>query len=117
MFLTHRSPLCSLTLLAVLTALSTLSIARAAEPPAVRAEMLVSADWLAGHLEDPNVVILHAAAEQADYESGHISGARFDSWKELTATRDRSINELPPVAAVQKLFERLGVGETARIVL
>ncbi len=79
--------------------------------------MLVSADWLAAHLEDPNVVILHATAEQADYDAGHVPGARFVPWKDLTATRDGSINELPPVAAVQKLFERLGVGETARIVL
>ena len=79
--------------------------------------MIVSTAWLAAHLNDPKVVVLHVARERSHYEKEHISGARFVSWGEITATRDGVPNELAPVGDLQKLFERLGVGDEARIVL
>lgn len=87
------------------------------EKPAVRSEMIVSTSWLAAHLNDPKVVVLHVARERAHYEQGHIPGARFVGWDIITTTRDGVPNELAPVADLQKLFERLGVGDEARIVL
>lgn len=85
--------------------------------PSVRSEMVVSTDWLAAHLNDPKVVILHVARVRANYDEGHIPGARFAGWNEITASRDGVPNELAPVADLQKLFERLGIGEDSRIVL
>ena len=85
--------------------------------PSVRSEMIVSTVWLAAHLDDPKVVILHVARARAHYDEGHIPGARFAGWDEITATRDGVPNELAPVADLQKLFARLGVGDDARIVL
>ena len=79
--------------------------------------MLVSTSWLAGRLNDPKVVVLHVARERAHYDAGHLPGARFVGWGEITATRGGVPNELAPVADLQKLFERLGVGDDARIVL
>jgi thiosulfate/3-mercaptopyruvate sulfurtransferase len=79
--------------------------------------MIVSTAWLGGHLNDPRVVILHVARARAQYDEGHIPGARFAGWDEITATRDGVPNELAPVADLQKLFERLGIGDDARIVL
>jgi len=90
---------------------------REARPRAVRSEMIVSTAWLAVHLNDPKVVILHVAHERAHYDGGHIPGARFVGWGEITATRNGVPNELAPVAELQKLFERLGVGNNARIVV
>lgn len=90
---------------------------REAKPRAVRAEMIVSTAWLAAHLDDPKVVVLHVARERAHYGEGHIPGARFAGWGEITATRNGVPNELAPVADLQKLFERLGIGDDARIVL
>jgi len=87
------------------------------KPPSVRSEMIVSTAWLAGHLNDAKVVVLHVARERSHYDGGHIPGARFVGWSEITATRDGVPNELAPVADLQKLFERLGVGDDARIVL
>jgi thiosulfate/3-mercaptopyruvate sulfurtransferase len=83
----------------------------------VRSEMVVSTTWLAAHLNDPKVVVLHVARERAHYDQGHIPGARFVGWTEITATRDGVPNELAPVADLQKLFERIGIGDEARIVL
>jgi len=85
--------------------------------PAVRSEMLVSTDWLARHRTDAGVIILHVARERAHYDAGHIPGARFVGWSELTATRGGVPNELPPVGDLHELFERLGVGDHARLVL
>ncbi len=79
--------------------------------------MIVSTAWLAAHLNDRKVVILHVARARAHYDEGHIPGARFVGWDEITATRDGVPNELAPVADLQKLFERLGIGHDARIVL
>ena len=87
------------------------------KPPSVRSEMIVSTAWLAAHLNDPKVVVLHVARARTHYDEGHIPGARFAGWDEITATRDGVPNELAPVADLQKLFERLGIGDDARIVL
>ncbi|MCM3901751.1 MAG: sulfurtransferase [Pyrinomonadaceae bacterium] len=87
------------------------------EKPPLRPGMIVSTAWLAAHLDDPKVVILHVARARAHYDEGHIPRARFAAWNEITATRDGVPNELAPVADLQKLFERLGVGDDARIVL
>src|SRR5438876_642407 len=85
--------------------------------PTVRAEMLISTDWLASHLNDPKVVVLHIARERAHYDQGHIPGARFIAWNELTTTREGLQNELPAVEELQKLFERVGASDEARLVL
>lgn len=53
----------------------------------LRSEMIVSTAWLAAHLNDPKVVILHVARARAHYVEGHIPGARFAAWDEITATR------------------------------
>lgn len=85
--------------------------------PAVRSELLVSTEWLASHLNDPKIVVLHIARERAHYDQGHIPGARFIAWNELTTTRDGLLNELPTVEDLQKLFERVGASDEARLVL
>ena len=85
--------------------------------PKVLSEMLVSTDWLAKHVIDPDLFVIHVAAERKHYEDGHIPGARFLSSKEILTTRNGVANELPAVADLQKVFEKLGIGETGRIVI
>jgi thiosulfate/3-mercaptopyruvate sulfurtransferase len=83
----------------------------------VRSEMLVSTDWLAKRIKDPNVFVIHIAAERKHFDDGHIPGARFLSSKEILTTRNGVANELPAVADLQKVFEQLGVGDTGKIVI
>ncbi len=85
--------------------------------PSVRSEMLVSTEWLAKHLNDRNVFVIHVAADRKPFDDGHIPGARFLSTKEILTVRNGIANELPPVAELQKVFEQLGVGDTGRIVI
>ena len=51
------------------------------KPPPVRSELIVSTAWLAAHLNDPKVVVLHVARARAHYDEGHIPGARFAGWR------------------------------------
>src|SRR5215831_11570029 len=83
----------------------------------VRSEMLVSTDWLAKHINDRDVFVIHVAAERKLFDDGHIPGARFLSSKEILTTRNGVANELPAMADLQKVFEQLGVGDTGRIVI
>jgi thiosulfate/3-mercaptopyruvate sulfurtransferase len=82
-----------------------------------RSEMLVSTDWLAGHLKDRSMVLLHVARDRAHYDAGHIPGAVFVPWSELVTIREGVANELPPVVDLKRLFERCGVSDDSRVVL
>jgi Hen1-like subunit of RNA repair complex len=52
----------------------------------VRSEMLVSTDWLAKHINDRDVFVIHVAADRKHYDDGHLPGARFLSSKEMLLT-------------------------------
>ncbi len=84
---------------------------------ASRPDMLVSTEWLAGHLNDPNVVVLQISRERATWEAGHIPGARFVALSDLVVTRDGVLNELPPAADLKKVFEAAGVSDSSRVIL
>jgi thiosulfate/3-mercaptopyruvate sulfurtransferase len=89
----------------------------AAAAPAVRSDMLVSTDWLAQHLKDPKLVVLQVSRDRKAYDAGHIPGARFLALTDIAVTRDGILNELPPAAVLQNLFERAGVSDDSRIIL
>jgi thiosulfate/3-mercaptopyruvate sulfurtransferase len=82
----------------------------------VRSEMLVTTEWLASHLNDPNVIVVHVGGSKTDYEGGHIPGAR---WLDIgTIVRNEPPgSELPTNENIQKAFAELGIGDTARVVL
>lgn len=78
--------------------------------------MLVSSDWLAQHLHDPQVIVVHVGGSKADYEAGHIPGSR---WLDLATfiRNEPPGNELPTNENIQKAFSALGIGDKARVVL
>ena len=90
-------------------------------PPQTRSEMLVSTDWLAGHLDDPGLIVLSVSSGRDFYLSGHIPGARYLSLGDIAVTRNGVPNELPPVDQLQRVFETLGIANSnindSRIVL
>lgn len=52
-------------------------------PAAARGNMLVSTAWLAEHVNDANLVVLHVG-NRAQYDSGHVAGARLVTLGELS---------------------------------
>jgi thiosulfate/3-mercaptopyruvate sulfurtransferase len=81
----------------------------------VRAEMLVSTDWLASHLGDPELVVLCVAENTAFYGS-HIPGARLIPLDQLVM-QGKTLNAIPPVAQLKDLFESAGISTHSRIVI
>ncbi|HLG99905.1 MAG TPA: sulfurtransferase [Bryobacteraceae bacterium] len=97
-------------------ALAALFIGSAAAA-SMRSDMLVSSDWLAAHLADPDLVILHVSANRTAYDAGHIPGARFIPQSEIAITRDGIPNELPDTDALVKVFETAGVSDNKRVIV
>ena len=79
--------------------------------------MLVSTEWLAGHLRDESLVVLHAGS-QKDYEAGHIPGARLVTLAGISVTGENGLRlEMPPVNALEEAVGRLGVTAGSRVIV
>jgi thiosulfate/3-mercaptopyruvate sulfurtransferase len=79
--------------------------------------MLVSTEWLANRLGDESLVVLHVGSHQ-DYDKGHIPGARLLTLTDISITSERGLRlELPPLAALQEAFARVGVSSDSRIII
>lgn len=82
--------------------------------------MVVNTNWLAAHLKDPNLVLLHVG-DKDEYAAKHIPGARFVSLSDI-AVSDRSatglILEMPPtVDDLKARLEKLGISDDSRVVV
>ena len=113
---------CTLSLLAIVCLLGGYEHSIAAQSPSggslkVRTEMLTTTDWLAKHLQDKTVFVLHVARERKTYDEGHIPGARFVALNEILTVRDGIQNELPPAEKLQTFFESLGIGDSGKLVI
>ncbi len=88
-----------------------------AAEPAVRSNMLVSADWLSKNLAKPGLVVLQIGRDRKAYDAGHLPGARFVGMNELVVERAGIPNELPPLDVLVGLVRRLGIDGKSRVVL
>jgi thiosulfate/3-mercaptopyruvate sulfurtransferase len=93
----------------------------AAPAQQARTELLVTVDWLADRLDDPNLVLLHVGQEE-QYEQEHIPGARFVHQNELAAPEDHEgmtgLNlQMPDPTALESVLEGLGIGDDSKIVV
>ncbi|MDT1060569.1 3-mercaptopyruvate sulfurtransferase [Paracoccus sp. CPCC 101403] len=86
--------------------------------------LLVSTDWLAAHLSDPDLRILDATwflepgrDARAEYAAAHIPGARFFDLDEITDKR----SSLPHMAPLPELFisrmRAMGIGDGHQVVI
>lgn len=111
----------ALTTMTVRSLVSLVSVAAlyvgSAAAASTRTDMLVSSDWLAAHLADPNIVILQVSGNRTAYDAGHIPGARFVAQKDIAITRDGIPNELPDTEILVKVFEAAGVSDNQRVIV
>jgi len=86
---------------------------------------LVSTEWLAAHLKDPDLRVLdgtwfmpdegrHARAE---YEAAHVPGARFFDIDDISDTRSELPHMAPPVEKFMSRLRGLGVGDGHQVVV
>jgi thiosulfate/3-mercaptopyruvate sulfurtransferase len=100
--------------------IATLSTQPAVSAPAAganpRADRLVSTEWLAAHLDDPKLVLLHVGDER-EYAAEHIPGARFVSMRAVSTDRGGLLLEMPAPAELRDRLEKLGISDDSRIVV
>jgi thiosulfate/3-mercaptopyruvate sulfurtransferase len=109
----------SITAFTLLLAFSALLSAQApaGSEPKLRKGMLVTTEWLAAHLRDPELVVLSVGSTPEFYSHGHIPGAKQVLLSEIAVTRNGIPNELPPAEKLQAVFAAAGVSNNSRIVL
>ena len=86
---------------------------------------LVSTDWLAAHLADPDLRVLDASwylpamnrDARAEYETGHIPGARFFDIDEIADSRSALPHMAPPPEKFISRMRAMGVGDGHQVVV
>jgi thiosulfate/3-mercaptopyruvate sulfurtransferase len=86
---------------------------------------LVSTEWLAAHLKDPDLRILDASwympAEardgQAEFDKAHIPGARFFDIDDVSDNRSDLPHMAPPVEKFMSRLRAMGVGDGHQVVV
>jgi thiosulfate/3-mercaptopyruvate sulfurtransferase len=86
---------------------------------------LVSTDWLAEHLGEPDLVVVDASwhmpasgrSGREEYLAAHIPGARFLDIDELSDRANPAPHMLTGAAEFGEAMERLGIGRDDRVVV
>ena len=86
---------------------------------------LVSTQWLAAHLKDPDLRVLDASwylpgSERdpfAEYQRAHIPGARFFDLDDVSDHRSDLPHMVPPVEKFMSRMRAMGVGDGHQIVV
>lgn len=94
------------------TILAALALAAATTPG-----LLVSPSELAAMLKDPAVVVLAAGQTPADFELGHIPGARLIHFNDFAVAAGGLTAELPPVDQLGQMLSAAGIGATSKVVI
>lgn len=83
----------------------------------LRQSMIVTTEWLAKHLNDDSLVLLHVG-DRKEYDAAHIPGAQFIQFSDISTPRGQGLTlELPPVEQLKSTFEKMGVSDRSRIVI
>lgn len=88
-------------------------------------DSLVSTDWLAQHLDEPDLVVIDSSwfmpasgrSGRAEYLQAHIPGALFLDIDEISDRSNPAPHMLPRAAEFGAAMEELGVGRSDRIVV
>ncbi|WP_121061311.1 3-mercaptopyruvate sulfurtransferase [Chachezhania antarctica] len=86
---------------------------------------LVSTDWLAAHLKDPDLRVLDGSMylpgagrdAVAEYDAAHIPGARFFDIDEISNHRSSLPHMAPPAEKFMSRLRAMGVGDGHQVVV
>ena len=99
--------------------IATVSLGASRPASAQRERMLVSTAWLARHLADPNLVLLHVGSN-GEYGAMHIPGARFIDLDDISIsehTQQGLMLEMPTAESLRHHLQKLGISNDSRIVV
>jgi thiosulfate/3-mercaptopyruvate sulfurtransferase len=94
-----------------------LGFAQTGDSTGNRAPLVVTVDWLAEHLKDRELVLLHTGSK-TDYDAEHIPGALYIGMDEITTpmTADPMFELLPP-SQLEEVLEKRGIHDVSRIIV
>ncbi|MAM62100.1 3-mercaptopyruvate sulfurtransferase [Maritimibacter sp. UBA3975] len=86
---------------------------------------LVSTEWLARHLNDPDLRLIDASWHmpdagrdgRAEYDAGHIPGARYFDIDEVSDARSDLPHMAPPVEKFMSRMRAMGIGDGHQVVV
>ncbi|RRH73503.1 3-mercaptopyruvate sulfurtransferase [Falsigemmobacter faecalis] len=86
---------------------------------------LVSTAWLDAHLKDPDLRVIDASwylpamgrDAKAEYQAGHIPGARFFDIEEISETRSALPHMAPPPEKFISRLRAMGIGDGHQVVI
>jgi thiosulfate/3-mercaptopyruvate sulfurtransferase len=81
----------------------------------VNPNVLVDTDWLAEHLEDPNIRVIEVDEDTTAYEKGHISNAL--AWNWTTDLHAETGRDYVDQEGLSKLLQQAGVGPDTSVIL
>lgn len=94
-----------------------LGFARMGAPAGDRGPLVVTVDWLAEHLNDRDLVLLHTGSK-TDYDAEHIPGALHLGMDEIaTPMTADPMFELLPSPQLEEAFAKRGIHDDSRIVV
>jgi thiosulfate/3-mercaptopyruvate sulfurtransferase len=105
--------------LSFISSLATIAIASAAIAQSPRDSLVVSTAWLAQHLGDSNLVVLHLG-DKAEYDAKHIPGARYVQLSEISVSGANAGGlslELPNPDTLRARLAALNISNNSRIVV
>ncbi|MFN3526024.1 MAG: 3-mercaptopyruvate sulfurtransferase [Paracoccus sp. (in: a-proteobacteria)] len=88
-------------------------------------QVLVSTDWLAARLDDPDLRVIDASWHMpatgrdalAEHQSAHIPGARFFDLDKISDTRSALPHMAPPAEVFASRMRAMGVGDGHQVVI
>ena len=91
------------------------AVSASAQTP--REAVLVTPAWLAQHVTDANLVLLHIG-DKAEYDAKHIAGARFVATNDIANSEPGGLSlQLPAADDLRQKLQALGISNNSRIVV
>src|SRR5687767_1660837 len=79
--------------------------------------LLVSPSELAAMLKDPEVVVVAVGSNPADFELGHVPGARFVLYGDIAIDTDGLQSELPPIDQLRRVLANAGISDRSKVII
>jgi thiosulfate/3-mercaptopyruvate sulfurtransferase len=78
-------------------------------------EVLVTTEWVAGHMDDPNVRLVEVDVDTGAYEQSHLKNAR--GWNWTTQLNDNVRRDIPSPKQFEELCSASGIANDHTVVL
>ena len=78
-------------------------------------DKLVSTDWVAEHLDDPNVCLIEVDVDTGAYDEGHPPGAT--AWNWTSQLQDQVQRDVASRETIETLLRGAGANDDSRIIL